>query len=304
MNTIRINIILLVLLITAPIISAEESITLWPDGKMPNSKGLKLEEIVANQRITQVDTPVMYAFFPSKDENKGSAVLICPSGGYNHLTYVMHGFQMAKWFNTMGVTAFVLKYRLPTSPDLIEPDKAPLQDAQRAIKIIRANAAKWDIKPDKIGVMGTSAGGHLASTLATHTENVSAVGDIMDKTSFRPDFLILISPVITMGQYAHTGSINNLLGDNPSKELIEKYSNQLQVTSQTPPAFIVHAVDDKTVNVRNSIMFFQALIDNNISASLHIFPQGQHEISLRNNPGSTALWTQLCEMWLKEMGLI
>jgi acetyl esterase/lipase len=152
--------------------------------------------------------------------------------------------------------------------------------------------------------MGTSAGGHLASTLGTHFEDVSAIGDSLDKLSFRPSFLILISPVISMGAYAHVGSRNNLLGDSPTKELIAKYSNELQVTSATPPSFIVHAFNDKTVPIRNSVMFYQALLDSNVLASLHIFPQGGHAIALRDNPGSTELWTTLCEMWLKEMGFI
>ena len=284
--------------------NAQEFIPLWPESKMPNSKGLKVEEIIENERITQVDVPGIYTFFPPKEENKSCAVIICPSGGYDHLTYISGGFQLAKWFNTIGVTAFVLKYRLPTSPDLIEPDKAPLQDVQRSMRIIRANAPKWGIQQNKIGVMGTSAGGHLASTLATHCEDVSAICDSLDKISFHPDFLILVSPVTSMGTYTHAGSRNKLLGANPSKELIEKYSNESHVTPETPPSFIVHAANDKSVNPRNSIMFFEALIEHNVSACLHIFPQGAHSISLHNNPGSTKLWPSLCEMWLKETGFI
>lgn len=298
----RAKLLLIFLLICSPQINAQEFIALWPEDKMPNSKGMKLEEIVKNERITQVGVPGIYTFFPSKDENKSCAVIICPSGGYDHLTYILGGFQLAKWFNTIGVTAFVLKYRLPTSPDLVEPEKGPLQDAQRAMRIVRARASKLGIR--KIGVMGTSAGGHLASTLVTHGEDISAIGDSLDKISLQPDFLILVSPVISMGRYAHAGSRKNLLGAHPSKELIEKYSNELNVTSATPPGFIVHAADDKSVNPQNSIMFFQALMDNNVSGCLHIFPQGGHSISLCNNPGSTALWPSLCKVWLEEMGFI
>jgi acetyl esterase/lipase len=300
----RSKLFLAVLLTCSLNINAQEFIPLWPEGRMPNSKRLKMEEIIENERITQVDVPGIYTFFPPKEENKSCAVIICPSGGYDHLTYISGGFQLAKWFNTIGVTAFVLKYRLPASPDLIEPDKAPLQDAQRSMRIIRANAPKWGIQQNKIGVMGTSAGGHLASTLATHCEDVSAIGDSLEKISFHPDFLILVSPVISMGTYTHAGSRNKLLGANPSKELIEKYSNESHVTSATPPSFIVHAANDNSVNPRNSIMFFEALTENNISACLHISPQGAHSISLQNNPGSTELWPSLCQMWLKEMGLI
>ncbi|MCB0639398.1 MAG: prolyl oligopeptidase family serine peptidase, partial [Lewinella sp.] len=144
----------------------------------------------------------------------------------------------------------------------------------------------------------------LASTLGTHTEDVAAIGDALDTISVRPDFMILISPVITLGEHAHQGSVNNLLGDQPSKDLIQLYSNELQVTDHTPPAFIVHAQDDPVVPYLNSLLFFQALTEHGVVASLHIFPQGQHAIALRNNPGDTNYWTQLCEAWLQLMGFI
>ncbi|MCA1624046.1 MAG: alpha/beta hydrolase, partial [Acidobacteria bacterium] len=205
---------------------------------------------------------------------------------------------------SIGISAFVLNYRLPNSPDLKQREIAPLQDAQRAVKIIRANAEKWKIKPDKIGVLGTSAGGHLAANLGTATEDAAKIGDDFDKLSFAPNFMVLISPVISMNEYVHAGSKKNLLGANPSKELIEKYSLEKQVWATTPTAFIVHAADDKAVSPRNSLLFYNALLDKNISASLHIFPHGGHAIAMRNNPGSTEMWTNLCEMWLVEMGFI
>ncbi len=283
---------------------AQEFIPLWPADKMPNSKGLQLKDEIRDERIYQVGTPGMYAFFPSAQENKGSAVIICPGGGYERLAYVISGLQLAKWFNTMGISAFVLNYRLPNSPDLKERHLGPLQDAQRAVRVVRANASKWGLRPDGIGVQGSSAGGHLAATLGTHTEDISAIGDALDKISFNPDFMILVSPVINMSTYAHAGSRRNLLGDNPSKQLIEKYSAELHVTSATPPSFIVHAFNDQAVNVRNSLLFYQALLEKNVSASLHLFPQGGHAIALRNNPGSTEMWTALCEAWLKEMAFV
>jgi acetyl esterase/lipase len=242
--------------------------------------------------------------FPSNQENKGAAVLICPGGGYERLAYVISGTQLAKWFNSIGISAFVLNYRLPNSPDVRQREIAPLQDAQRAMRVIRANAEKWQIKPDKIGVLGTSAGGHLAANLGTATEDAAKINDELDKFPFNPNFMILVSPVINMGEYAHAGSKKNLLGANLTKELIEKYSLEKQVTATTPPVFIVHAADDKVVNPRNSLMFYNALLDKNISASLHIFPNGGHAIALRNNPGSTETWTTLCEMWLIEMNFI
>lgn len=279
-------------------------IPLWPEGKMPNSKGIKLEDSITNERIVQVGTPGMYAYFPSKEENKGSAVVICPGGGYWKLAHDISGHQLAKWFNTFGVTAFVLYYRLPNSPDLIEREKGPLQDAQRAIRAVRSNAVKWNIHPDKVGAMGTSAGGHLVATLSTHKEDVSAIGDAVDNNDYRPDFMMLISPVITMGDYTHKGSRDHLLGKNPSATMIERYSAELQVTQDTPPAFIVHAYNDTGVKPQNGLMFFEALLEHNVSATFHVFPFGGHSIALRNNPGSTNLWTLIAEQWLEEMGFL
>ncbi len=299
----RLFLILMLLVFVMPLAAfSQEFILLWEKGKMPNSKGIELKDDIRNERIYQVEMPGFYAFFPSRQENKGAAVLICPGGGYERLAYVISGTQLAKWFNSIGISAFVLNYRLPNSPDLKQREIAPLQDAQRAMRIIRANAEKWQIKPDKIGVLGTSAGGHLAASLGTATEDFAKISD--DSESSAPNFMILISPVITMGEYTHATSRKNLLGANPPKELIEKYSLEKQVAATAPSAFIVHAADDKVVNPRNSLMFYNALLDKNIAASLHIFPRGGHAIALRNNPGSTETWTNLCEMWLIETGMI
>ncbi len=273
MNHLILSVILF--LVSLPLaVAAQEFIPLWEKGKMPNSKGVELKDDIRNERIYQVGTPGFYAFFPSQQENKGAAVLICPGGGYERLAYQISGTQLAKWFNTLGISAFVLSYRLPNSPDLKQREIAPLQDAQRSMRIIRANAEKWQIKTDKIGVLGTSAGGHLAANLGMATEAAAKINDEFDKLSFTPNFMILISPVITMGEYAHATSRKNLLGAKPSAALIEKYSLEKQVTATTPPGFIVHAADDKAVNVRNSLMFYNALLDKNISASLHVFPHG------------------------------
>jgi acetyl esterase/lipase len=284
--------------------NAQETIWLYPEGKMPNSKGLRLEDSLANERYYQIGRPRITVYHPSNDENKGTAILIIPGGGYNHLTHDMGGIQFAKWFNTMGITAFVLYHRLPHSPDLIDRTIAPLQDAQRAMRIIRANAINWKLRPDAIGVMGTSAGGHLSSTLGTHLEDVSDIKDTLSKYSFRPDFMILVSPVISMTEITHKGSKEKLLGDKPSDELIRKFSNELQVTDKTPPAFLALANDDYAVSPMNSILFYQALLKNKIPVSLHIFPHGAHKIAMRNNPGSTSLWTDLCEQWMIEMGFL
>lgn len=298
------KIILTLLLLWVFTVSAQEFIPIWPEGKMPNTKGMRLKDSIANERIYQVGTPGMYSFFPSVQENKGAAVIICPGGGYERLAYVISGTQLAKWFNAMGISAFVLNYRLPNSPDLKEREKGPLQDAQRAIKVVRANAEKWGIKADKIGIQGSSAGGHLASMAGSFTDDVSAIGDALDKVSARPDFMILVSPVIDMGKYAHKGSLKNLLGENPSPAQIAKYSTQRQVTESTVPSFIADAFNDKSVDPHNSLLFYQSLLEHQVVSSLHVFPQGGHAIALRNNPGSAEMWTELCERWMIEMGFI
>jgi acetyl esterase/lipase len=280
--------------------TAQEFIPLWPEGKKPNSNGQVVKDSLYNERIWRVGTPGIYAFPVAKSENKGTSVLICPGGGYERLSHLYNGFNFARWFNTLGINAFVLIYRLPHQQDLRQRQVGPLQDAQRAMRLLRSNAARWNINPGKLGVMGVSAGGHVASTLGTQIGDVSSVRDSLDKVSYRPDFMILLSPVITMGSYTHPGSKKNFLGADTTKANIQRYSNELQVTSATPPAFIVHALNDSTVSVRNSLMFYDALLNNKVNASIHIFPQGGHGIKLVDNPGSTDLWLNLLELWMNE----
>lgn len=280
-------------------------IDLWPKGQMPNSKHLMLEDIESRERITQVSTPGMWVFKPSLDEVNGAAVIIFPPGGYQKLTYNIAGFQLAKWFNTMGVTAFVVKYRLPNSPDLIDRQHGPLQDAQRAMKLVRSNANVYKIDTAKIGVMGASAGGHLAALACVSTKDISRIGDKLDDVPFVPAFGIMISPVIDMGEFAHKGSRASFLGENPTADIIQKYSLQSRVTSDTPPCFIVHAMNDPVVNPMNSMLFYQAFLKHKIDGStLHIFPEGAHSIALRNNPGSTNQWTVLCEAWMLNLQIL
>ncbi len=298
------NLLILFILVSFLDVAGQEFIPLWPGGKKPNFNGQKVTDSVYNERIWRVGTPGIYAFVVPQSENKGTAVLICPGGGYERLAYLSSGFNFAKWFNSIGVNAFVLIYRLPHQHDLQQRQLAPLQDAQRAMKIIRVNAGKWSIKTDKVGVMGISAGGHLASTLGTYNEDVSFVKDASDTFTYRPDFMILLSPVISMGPYAHLGSRKNLIGSDSTKQMLEKYSNELQVSSSTPSAFIVHASNDSVVKVQNSLVFYNALIDKKINASIHVFPQGGHGIRLDDNPGSTDLWMNLLELWMKEMNFI
>lgn len=283
---------------------SQEFLPLWPKNKKPNFNGTIVTDSLFNERIWRVGTPGMYAFLVPKSENKGTTVLICPGGGYERLSHIYNGFQFAKWYNAHGINAFVLIYRLPHQKDLQQRELAPLQDAQRAIRMIRANAKRWELLQDKIGVMGISAGGHVASTLGTNFDDVSVIKDSLDPFSYRPDFMILLSPVITLGQYAHPGSRRNFLGPDTTKTMIEKYSSDLHVSSQTPPTFIVHAQNDSTVPVKNSLLFYNALIDNRVAASIHVFPQGGHGIKLVDNPGSTDLWLNLLELWLNEKGFV
>jgi acetyl esterase/lipase len=296
--------VLVAILFLAAQIKAQEFIPLWPAGKKADWNGKMVADSIHNERFFRVGTPGIYAFPVAREGNKGTTVLICPGGGYTHLTHLYNGFNFASWFNAHGINAFVLVYRLPNQADLKIREEAPLADAQRAMEILRANAGKWNLDVNKIGVMGISAGGHVATMLGTHNEDVSSVNDTLGKINFHPDFMILLSPVVTMSKYAHAGSKREFLGGDTSKKNIEKYSNELQVNVNTPPTFMVHAQNDSTVNVRNSLLFYTALIDKNVQASIHIFPQGGHGIGLFDNPGSTALWLDLLDKWLNEKGFV
>jgi acetyl esterase/lipase len=282
----------------------QEFIPLW-DSEMPNSRGIPVTDSVENGRWRRVAVPGYFHFRPSAEENKGAAVVICTPGGYGHHTYDIAGFQLAKWFNTMGVSAFVLINRLPHSPDLVDRSTGPLVDAQRMMRIVRANAGAWGIDPERVGAMGSSAGGHLAATLATWGQDLAWADDRYGEISAVPDFLILVSPVITMeAEFTHAGSVRNLLGEHPSVEMIDRFSCEKHVGASTPPVFMVHADDDPAVSSWNSVLFYSALKRSGVPASLHIFPYGGHAIALRNNPGSTQQWTALCEAWLHEMKFI
>lgn len=294
----------LVLILTISSAFAQEKIMLYPENNMPNSKGLEVIDSVARERYFKISKPWIEVFSPSEKENKHAAVLIIPGGGYIKLSHVVSGTQIAKWYNTMGITAFVLYHRLPNSVNLENSTIAPLQDAQRAMRIIRSNAKKWDLNTDMIGVMGFSAGGHLASTLGTNFEDVSDIGDKLSGVAYNPNFMLLVSPVISMTEIGHKGSMLALLGENATPELVYEYSNQNRVSNKTPPTILFHANNDTGVSPLNSIEFYKALLAKGVSASIHIFPEGGHSIALRNNPGSTNSWTQLAEEWLIEMGFL
>lgn len=228
------------------------------------------------------DNPVIKVFLPEKPN--GQAIVACPGGGYHHLAMEHEGTDFAPWLNEQGIALIVLKYRMPKGDNTV-----PLKDAKQAIRIVRMNAKEWNINPEKVGIMGSSAGGHLASTLSTHFE-----------ADTRPDFQILFYPVVTMKEeYTHGGSRKNLLGDNPSEDLVNYYSNELQVTTETPRAFILLSHDDKAVPSPNSVNYYLALQKNGVPAEMHIYPTGGHGWGFRDNFIYKSQWTTALFQWLK-----
>lgn len=280
---------------------------LW-DGTPPNSQpaGQPEERVQENQIlwVRHVQQPAIEVRLPARGNATGQAVVVCPGGGYGGLAYDWEGTDFAGWLNSRGIAAIVLSYRLPVDGD-VDHRKwlVPLLDAQRAIRLTRAHAADWGINPAKVGIMGFSAGGHLASTAGTHFDAGNAeAADPVDRLSSRPDFMILVYPVISMMEgTTHLGSRVNLLGQHPSDELVRHYSNELQVTAETPPTFLVHAADDTTVPVQNSLLFHAALVAHKVPAELHVYPQGGHGFSFAFGKGRLQDWTQLCARWLAEL---
>ncbi len=267
-------------------------INLWPEGSIPLSIKNNIQEQAVSTdivRIGKVQVPQIEVYLPNKKSATGQAVIVCPGGGYSILAYDWEGTDVAKLLNAQGIAAFVLKYRLPDSLSSTAPEQVPLMDAKQAMRIVREKAADWNINPNKIGIMGFSAGGHLASTLSTHFEKDT-----------RPDFSILIYPVISMDKnIAHMGSRNNLIGKHPTDAMIKLYSNELQVSVNTPPTFLIHATDDDGVPVENSLLYYQALIKNKVPAEMHIYPTGGHGFGLANGNRSLGSWPSLMIEWMK-----
>ncbi len=296
----RLSILLILLSLQ---IFAQEKITVWQKGQMPNSKGLQLKiEEEKEGRITQIQEAELFVFLPPKEDRKKMAVIVIPGGGYRHLTYDLGGFQYAKWLNTLGISAFVLNYRLPTSPDLKQREIGPLQDIQAAIKLLRKNADQYGISPEQIGVLGTSAGGHLAAMISTISKDYTELKGDWENISTVPDFAILVSPVIDLGEFAHKGSRINLLGENASQEKIKEYSMQNRVSEKTPPTVLFHAQNDPAVPVINSLLYYEAMIKNKVKGALFIFPEGEHNIGITNKSELTDNWKKLCSDWLTTIG--
>jgi len=253
-------------------------------------------------RIAKVINPTITIYFPPKNKSNGTAVIICPGGGYGRLSVDNEGTDIAGWLNQNGIIAILLKYRLPNDTIMKDKTIGPLQDLQEAVRIVSRRAVEWKIDPGKIGVIGFSAGGHLASTLSTRFNE--KVYD-SDTTSARPDFVILGYPVITMSELnTHTGSRKNLLGNSPDPVLVDYFSNELHVLKNTPPTFIFQAEDDKTVPVQNSIDYYTSLKNKGVAAELHIYPKGGHGFGLAKNGGTESTWPDACINWLKQIRMI
>ena len=275
-------------------IKAQKIINLYP-GDIPNSKESDVNEAEHSGMYSGVTKPTLEIYLPEKEKPTGAAVVICPGGGYAVVVYQAEGIRTAKEFAQNGIAAFVLKYRLPNDSTMIDKKIGPLQDAQQAIKIVRDSASKWGIDKNKVGIMGFSAGGHLASTEATHYRKMLI--DNKNSTNLRPDFQILIYPVISMeDSLTHSGSRTNLLGKIPSKEIVDEFSNELHVDENTPPAYITQAGDDKTVDVDNSIVYYEALRHHKVAAELHLYPHGGHGFVLRLK---TEDWMAPIVKWIK-----
>lgn len=281
---------------------AQKIIPLYTDS-IPNSIAGKDEEFTEIKAdgvliIHKISTPTVTVFLPSKRKANGTAVIIFPGGGYWVNAYRHEGTDVAKQLTDMGVAAFVVKYRIPNDATMKNREIGPLQDAQQAIKLVRDHAADWGIHPNNIGVLGFSAGGHLAAMAGTHFSN--ALIPNASNTSLRPDFMILIYPVISfLPGIGHAGSAEQIIGKQATQAKIELYSNELQVTGQTPPTFLVHASDDGAVNPLNSILFYQALLKNKVRAELHIYQKGGHGFGLYIK-GTDIKWMDACKEWLKD----
>ncbi len=290
-------------------LSAQDmTIPLYPEG-IPCENDLSQEvwEVGSTgRRISKVHEPSISVFLAPTHVANGTSILICPGGGYTVLAWDWEGTRMAEWYNRMGVSAFVLKYRLPhwESPEC--RGKVALMDAQRAMRLIRSRAGSFQLDPNRVGVMGFSAGGHLASTLSTHfDQRESDAAQMVDMYPCRPDFSILMYPVVSMDTtFGHRGSGRNLLGDHPSKEMQLYYSNEKQITNETPPTILIHASDDLSVPAENSIVYYQALIKHDVSAAMHIYHSGGHGFSFAEDMGAVSGWPTACEAWMREQGLL
>lgn len=301
----RLPLALLALISLQTVAAAATVYPLW-DGTPPNHQASDLQEETVESniiRISKVQDPSIEVYLPAQRNANGQAVVICPGGGYGILAYDWEGTEIAKWLNSQGIAGIVLKYRLPEDASNVVPHLTPLMDAQRALRMVRHYAADWNIDPSKIGIMGFSAGGHLASTAGTQFDDGDpASDDPIENLSSRPDFMILMYPVVSFETAStHRGSRRNLLGEQDSPGLVAKYSAEKNVTAETPPTFFVHAADDKSVPVQNSIDLYTALVAQGIPTEMHLYPTGGHGFGLALDKGHLAGWTNRCIDWLASL---
>lgn len=295
---------LILLLLVSIHLEAQQIVDLYPTS-IPNSKPFPMKEMVKEEDgqiswYRKVSKPTLTLYHPKKEIATGAAVIICPGGGYSGESYLREGTLIAETFVRKGIAAFILKYRLPSDSIMNDKSIGPLQDAQQAIKTVRQHASKWNLDPEKIGIMGFSAGGHLASTAGTHF-NKSYIPNV-ENISLKPNFMVLVYPVISMrDEIAHLGSRENLLGKNVSKEQIELFSNELHIDSNTPPTWITHTGDDNVVTVENSIRFYQVLIRNKVPVEMHLYPKGNHGFVLSL---PTDQWMQPLFDWMGKSGFV
>ncbi len=272
-------------------------------GSIPNPSYKQVVDSTDWIKLRFITKPAIQVYPAPVDKNTGTAVVVCPGGGYYGVSFINEGIEVAEWLNGLGISAIVLHYRLPDDAIMKDKSIAPLQDGQEAIRMVRRHAKEWGIDSHKIGIMGFSAGGHLASTVSTHFDE--KVYESIDTISARPDFSLLIYPVISMNSsITHQGSRVNLLGNNPSPEMVKHFSNELQITDKTPSTFMVHSMDDGTVPVENSIEYALALKKNKIPCELHIYEHGGHGYGLGKYGGTVSTWTEACSKWLKVRGLL
>lgn len=278
-------------------------VPLW-EGTPPLQKNMELQEEQIQEgilRIRNVQKPTLEVYLPEKDHTTGQGVLIFPGGGYAILAYDWEGTEFAQWLSGHGIAGIVVKYRLPLSESLLNPKEVPLLDAQRAIRVVRHRAREWGLNRGEIGIMGFSAGGHLVSTLSTQFDHqIDRETDYIDTLPARPDFSILVYPVISFREAgAHSGSRRNLLGENPSQEMIDRFSSELNVTPETPPSFLVHSQDDRSVPVENSFIYYDALHKHDVKASMHIYSSGGHGFGFGKGKGTVEEWVSVLLQWLK-----
>ena len=295
------NLMLPLLFTSFSLFAQDKTLKVWPNGA-PNDNGmLEPEEKYEGLRVRKVSEAEMYVYLPEKEKNTGAAVVICPGGGYWIEAMDHEGYQMAEWLKSKGIAGIVLKYRLPYGHHEI-----PSGDARQTMRIVRMNAKEWGIDPNKIGIAGSSAGGHLASTAGTvfDTGNKESLNPV-EQMSCRPDFMLLLYPVISFREdIGHMGSRKNLIGEGNDWKLAKQYSNELNVTAETPPTFLILADDDKTVNTQNSVDFYLALKKYNTPAEMHIFQEGGHGFGMTKKNLPVDQWPDLFYNWLKAMKFV